>query len=327
MLFSLSEYLTQFHRGFNVFQYLTMRTILGVLTALLIALIVGPVMIRYLSSYNIGQSVRSDGPESHLSKAGTPTMGGALILVAIVTSTLLWADLSSRFVWVVLFVTIGFGAVGWVDDYKKIVFGNSKGLSARMKILWQSVIGLIAALALYHTAQFPIETQLIVPFIKNILIDLGWFYVVVTYFVIVGSSNAVNLTDGLDGLAILPTVLVGGALGVFAYLTGTSIFPTTSAFPMCRAWAKWSCSVGAGRRRARFPVVQHLPGAGFHGRCRCAGARRRARYRGGHRAPGTGAFHHGWHFRRRNLVGDAAGCIVQADRPADFPHGAAASPL
>ena len=136
-------------------------------------------------------------------------MGGALILVAIVTSTLMWADLSSRFVWVVLFVTIGFGTIGWIDDYKKITLGNSKGLSARLKIFWQSVIGLTAALVLFHTAQFPIETQLIVPFIKNILIDLGWLYVVLTYFVIVGSSNAVNLTDGLDGLAILPTVLVG----------------------------------------------------------------------------------------------------------------------
>ncbi|MGD8419986.1 MAG: phospho-N-acetylmuramoyl-pentapeptide-transferase, partial [Gammaproteobacteria bacterium] len=184
MLYSLSEYLTQYYSGFNVFGYLTMRTILGVLTALLISLIVGPVMINYLGSYNIGQSVRNEGPESHFSKAGTPTMGGALILVAIVTSTLLWSDLSSRFVWIVLFVTVGFGVVGWIDDYKKIVFGNSRGLSAKAKYFWQSVIGLSAALALYYTAQYPIETQLIVPFLKNILIDLGWLYVVLTYFVI-----------------------------------------------------------------------------------------------------------------------------------------------
>jgi phospho-N-acetylmuramoyl-pentapeptide-transferase len=224
MLYEFSLFLSQFHSGFNVFQYLTLRSILGVLTALTISLIVGPRMIRYLSSYNIGQSVRDDGPESHFSKAGTPTMGGALILVAIVISTLLWSDLSSRFVWVVLFVTVGFGVIGWVDDYKKVVYGNSKGLSARVKYFWQSVIGLSAALVLFNTAQFPIETQLIVPFIKNILIDLGWMYVVLTYFVIVGSSNAVNLTDGLDGLAILPTVLVGGALGVFAYVTGNSNF-------------------------------------------------------------------------------------------------------
>ena len=231
MLYSLTEYLTQFHSGFNVFQYLTLRSILGALTALVIALVVGPTMIRYLSSYNIGQSVRDDGPESHFSKAGTPTMGGALILVAIVVSTLLWSDLSSRFVWIVLFVTIGFGAIGWIDDYKKIVYGNSKGLSAKYKYFWQSVIGLTTALALFHTAKFPIETQLIVPFIKDLVFDLGWMYVVLTYFVIVGSSNAVNLTDGLDGLAILPTVLVGGALGVFAYLTGNFNFSTYLGIP------------------------------------------------------------------------------------------------
>jgi len=231
MLYSLSDYLTQFHSGFNVFQYLTLRSILGILTSLLISLIVGPPMIRYLSSYNIGQNVRDDGPESHFSKAGTPTMGGALILVAIVTSTLLWSDLSSRFVWIVLFVTIGFGIIGWVDDYKKVVYGNSRGLSAKAKFLWQSVIGLSAALALFHTAQFPIETQLIVPFIKNILIDLGPMYVVLAYFVIVGCSNAVNLTDGLDGLAILPTVMVGGALGVFAYLTGNFNFSSYLGIP------------------------------------------------------------------------------------------------
>ncbi len=231
MLYELSQFLSQFHSGFNVFQYLTLRSILGVLTALTISLIVGPRMIRYLSSYNIGQVVRDDGPESHFSKAGTPTMGGALILVAIVISTLLWSDLSSRFVWVVLFVTVGFGVIGWVDDFKKVVYGNSKGLSARVKYFWQSVIGLSAALVLFNTAQFPIETQLIVPFIKNILIDLGWMYVVLTYFVIVGSSNAVNLTDGLDGLAILPTVLVGGALGVFAYVTGNSNFSCYLGIP------------------------------------------------------------------------------------------------
>jgi phospho-N-acetylmuramoyl-pentapeptide-transferase len=224
MLYSLAEYLSQFHSGFNLFGYLTVRSILGVLTALLISLVIGPSMIRYLSSYNIGQSVRDDGPKSHFSKAGTPTMGGALILVAIVVSTLLWSNLSSRFVWIVLFVTMGFGAIGWVDDYKKIVHRNSKGLIGRWKYFWQSVIGLSAALVLFNTAQFPIETQLIVPFVKDILIDLGWMYVVLTYFVIVGCSNAVNLTDGLDGLAILPTVLVGGALGVFAYLTGNINF-------------------------------------------------------------------------------------------------------
>ncbi len=224
MLYSLAEYLTQFYSGFNLFQYLTMRTILGVLTALMISLMVGPRMIRYLSRYNIGQNVRDDGPQSHFSKAGTPTMGGALILVAIIVSTLLWSDLSSRFVWIVVMVTGGFGIIGWVDDYKKIVFGNSRGLSAKAKYLWQSIIGLTAAYILFSTAQVPIETQLILPFFKNVVLDLGWFYIVLAYLVIVGSSNAVNLTDGLDGLAILPTVLVGGALGVFAYVTGNTNF-------------------------------------------------------------------------------------------------------
>lgn len=231
MLYSLTEYLTQFHSGFNLFSYLTMRTILGVLTALLISLLVGPWMIRYLSRYNIGQNVRDDGPESHFSKAGTPTMGGALILIAIVISTLLWSDLGSRFVWITVLVTAGFGLIGWVDDYKKIVFGNSKGLSAKSKYFWQSVIGLTAAYVLFSTAELPIETQLIVPFFKNVLIDLGWMYVVLAYLVIVGSSNAVNLTDGLDGLAILPTVLVGGALGVFAYVTGNSNFSLYLGIP------------------------------------------------------------------------------------------------
>ena len=231
MLYSLAEYLTQFYSGFNVFQYLTMRSILGVLTALLIALVIGPRMIRYLNSYNIGQCVRGDGPASHVSKIGTPTMGGALILVAIVVSTMLWSDLSSRFVWVVLFVVISFGAIGWVDDYKKIIYGNSKGLAVKSKYIWQSLVGLAAALLLFHSAQFPIETQLIIPFIKHIAIDLDWFYVVLVYFVIVGSSNAVNLTDGLDGLAILPTVLIGGALGVFAYLTGHVNFSSYLGIP------------------------------------------------------------------------------------------------
>ncbi len=224
MLYSLATYLTQFYSGFNLFQYLTFRTILGVLTALMISLLVGPRMIRYLSKYNIGQSIRDDGPESHFSKAGTPTMGGALILISIIISTLLWSDLSSRFVWVVLFVTAGFGLIGWIDDYKKIALGNSKGLASRYKYLWQSVVGFTAAFILFKTAQVPIETQLIVPFIKSLVFDLGWMYVVLAYFVIVGSSNAVNLTDGLDGLAILPTVLVGGALGVFAYVTGNTNF-------------------------------------------------------------------------------------------------------
>lgn len=220
MLLWLTDYLSQFHSVFNVFNYLTLRGILGVLTALVFSFVVGPFMIRRLSYHQIGQAVRSDGPQSHLSKAGTPTMGGALILTAIIISTLLWADLSNRYVWVVVIVTLVFGAVGWVDDYRKVVQKDSRGLPARWKYFWQSVCGFGIALYLFYSAQSPVETQLIVPFFKNVAINLGWFYVIFTYFVIVGTSNAVNLTDGLDGLAILPTALVGGALGVFAYVTG-----------------------------------------------------------------------------------------------------------
>ncbi len=224
MLFHLAQYLQEFYSGFNVFNYLTLRAILGVLTALLISFIVGPGMIRKLSQYNIGQTVRDDGPESHFSKAGTPTMGGALILVAIGISTLLWSDLTSRYVWVVLLVTFAYGVIGWIDDYKKLVKRDPKGLIARYKYLAQSIVAVAVAIYLYNTAS-PVETELILPILKDVVIPLGAVsYVLLTYFVIVGSSNAVNLTDGLDGLAILPTVMVGGALGVFAYLSGNSVF-------------------------------------------------------------------------------------------------------
>ena len=231
MLLWLTEYLAEYHSGFNVFQYLTLRTILGVLTSLLIALIVGPFLIKRLSEYQIGQRVRDDGPESHLAKSGTPTMGGLLILVSIAVSTLCWADLTNRFVWVVLIVTLMFGVVGWVDDYRKVVKQDSKGLSARYKYLWQSIIGLTAAVFLYTNAQVPAETQLIVPFVKIVNLDLGWLYIVLAYFVVVGTSNAVNLTDGLDGLAILPTVMVAGALAIFAYTTGHSYFAKYLGIP------------------------------------------------------------------------------------------------
>ena len=203
-----------------MFQYLTFRGILGVLTALAITLMVGPAMIRKLNQYQIGQAVRSDGPQSHLGKAGTPTMGGALILVGIIASTLLWGDLGNRYVWLVVIVTAAFGAVGWVDDYRKVVEKDSRGLPARWKYLWQSVAGLGAALYLYSTASTPAETALIVPFFKNVNLSLGPAYLLLTYFVVVGSSNAVNLTDGLDGLAIMPSVMIAGALAVIAYVAG-----------------------------------------------------------------------------------------------------------
>ena len=220
MLLFLSEWLSQYESGFGVFQYLTFRSILGAGTALAISLLVGPYMIRRLNYHQVGQAIRDDGPASHLSKAGTPTMGGALILVAIAISTLLWADLRNQYVWVVLLVTAVFGAVGWVDDYRKVVQKNSRGLPARWKYLWQSVGGLAAALYLFQSAEVPAATQLFVPFFKDVALNMGPLFVVLAYLVIVGSSNAVNLTDGLDGLAILPSVMVGGALGLVAYLTG-----------------------------------------------------------------------------------------------------------
>lgn len=231
MLMQLTSYLTQYHSGFNVFQYLTLRTILGVLTALFIALMVGPSMIRNLARFQIGQPVRDDGPQSHLAKAGTPTMGGLLILVSILVSTLAWSDLSNRFVWIVLLATLLFGAIGWADDYLKLARNNSKGLRALHKILLQSVAAFATAFILYATAQSPAETQLIVPFIKTVSIELGWLYIVLTYFVIVGTSNAVNLTDGLDGLAVLPTVLIAAALIVFAYVAGNVNFARYLAVP------------------------------------------------------------------------------------------------
>lgn len=225
MLLELARYLAQDIRGFNVFNYITLRAVMATLTALIISFVVGPKMIKKLTQYKVGQSVRIDGPQTHLIKAGTPTMGGALILVAIALSTLLWADLSNRFIWVVLVTTLGFGAIGWVDDYRKVVHRNPKGLSAKAKIFWQSLIGVGVAIFLYQTAASPIETTLILPFFKNLALPLGFVgFLVLTYMVVVGSSNAVNLTDGLDGLAILPTVMVGSALAIFAYVAGHLYF-------------------------------------------------------------------------------------------------------
>ena len=237
MLLWLTEYLAQFISGFSVFQYLTFRTMVSAVTALSVSLLIGPVVIRRLSALQIGQTVRDDGPQSHLSKAGTPTMGGALILIVIVLTTLLWGELSNRYVWTVLAVTIAFGAIGWVDDYMKISRRDPKGLASRWKYFWQSVFAIAAALFLYTSAQSPAETELIVPFFKSVALPLGATYLVVAYFVIVGTSNGVNLTDGLDGLAILPTVLVGGALGLIAYLVGHAEF-------------------------ARYLQIPYIPGAG-----------------------------------------------------------------
>ena len=254
MLLALANWIATDVRAFNVFGYITLRAVLATMTALLISFVVGPSMIRKLTQYKIGQAVRDDGPQSHLIKAGTPTMGGALILVSIVITTLLWADLRNRFVWVVLLVTLGFGAIGWIDDYRKVVYRNPKGLSVRTKFVWQSVIALLAAVYLAFsvsapsTSQFlqlflawlysgfnldlPPKADLIVPFFKTVSYPLGvWGFIALSYCVIVGASNAVNLTDGLDGLAIMPTAMIAGALGIFAYAMGRADFSSYLLMP------------------------------------------------------------------------------------------------
>lgn len=246
MLLAFSQWLAQDIRVFNVFSYITLRTMLAVITALVISFIIGPIMIRKLTVYKIGQSVRDDGPQSHLVKAGTPTMGGALILISIVLTTVLWADLSNRYVWVVLATTLGFGVIGWVDDYRKVVYRNPKGLSASVKFFWQSIIAIIVAVYLAVTAEMSAQTNMIVPFFKEIAIPLGVTgFVIVAYFVIVGTSNAVNLTDGLDGLAIMPTVMISSALAVFAYVTGHVVFAKYLGIPYIPNTGELSVFCGA----------------------------------------------------------------------------------
>ncbi len=224
MLIWLADWLTQFDAGVNVFSYLTLRAILSTLTALLIAILIGPKMIRYLQRMQIGQTIRDDGPQSHLSKSGTPTMGGLLILAAIVISVLMWADLSNRYVLVTLTVVVSYGIIGFVDDYRKVIRKDSKGLIARWKYFWQSVVAIGVAFYLYSSASLSAETSLLVPFFKEVFPQLGAFFIIITYFAIVGTSNAVNLTDGLDGLAIVPTILVAGAFAIFSYVTGNANF-------------------------------------------------------------------------------------------------------
>jgi phospho-N-acetylmuramoyl-pentapeptide-transferase len=250
MLLFIADYLSQFIHSLSVFHYITLRAILAALTALAFSLCFGPVVISLLKSKQLGQVVRDDGPQSHLSKQGTPTMGGILILLGVLVATLLWADLSNAYVWVALIVTMSFGLIGWIDDYRKVIQKSSKGLKARWKYFFQSVIGLSAVIFLYNYASTPQETTLIFPFFKDWLLPLGGLYLVLGYFVIVGSSNAVNLTDGLDGLAILPTVLVAGALGVFAYVSGHSEFANYLAMPFVKGTGELlifcSAIVGAG---------------------------------------------------------------------------------
>jgi phospho-N-acetylmuramoyl-pentapeptide-transferase len=260
MLLELAQWLAKEFRVFSVFSYITLRAVLATLTALFIGLLFGPAVIRRLTAMKIGQAVRTDGPQTHLIKSGTPTMGGVLVLISVGLATLLWADLGNRFVWLVLLVTTGFGLIGWVDDYRKVVYRDPKGMSAREKYLWQSGIGLFAACYLAFAIpsqtsgqaldlfvlwiksglrlELPSNANLIVPFFKEIAYPLGVFgFIAMTYFVIVGTSNAVNLTDGADGLAIMPAVLVGSALGIFAYVTGNSVF-------------------------SRYLLIPYIPGAG-----------------------------------------------------------------
>jgi len=240
MLLSLAQWLSQdLHmRGFNVFNYITLRTVLAAMTALIISFVAGPPVIRWLTAKKIGQAVRQDGPQTHLVKSGTPTMGGALILISIGVTTLLWGDLENRYVWVVLIVTLGFGAIGWYDDWRKVVNRDPKGLASRWKYFWQSAIGLTVAIYLGLTTTVPAQMELIVPFVKTVSYPLGVIgFITLTYLVIVGTSNAVNLTDGLDGLAIMPTVMIAGALAIFAYVAGNVVF-------------------------ARYLFMPHIPGAG-----------------------------------------------------------------
>jgi phospho-N-acetylmuramoyl-pentapeptide-transferase len=268
MLLALTQWLAQDVRAFNVFQYITLRAVLATLTALAISLLAGPLVIRKLTAYKIGQAVRNDGPQSHLAKAGTPTMGGALVLLSILITTLLWGDLSNRFVWVVLVVTFGFGAIGWVDDYRKVVKNNPKGLSPKAKFFWQSLIGLVAAVYLAFAVSapstakvfdlfmawvgsgfsmdLPSKADLIVPFAKNVAYPLGVFgFITLSYFVIVGTSNAVNLTDGLDGLAIMPAVMVAGGLAVFAMVLGRVDYSRYLLFPYIPGAAELTVFCGA----------------------------------------------------------------------------------
>ena len=238
MLLLLAQWLAQEVRAFNVFNYITLRTVLAAMTALIISFIAGPGVIRWLAAKKIGQAVRNDGPQTHLVKTGTPTMGGVLILIAIGVTTLLWGDLTNKYVWTVLIVTLGYGIVGWYDDWKKVVYRNPKGLAARWKYFWQSVLGVGAALFLAFSANSPAQTELIVPFFKSVAYPLGVVgFITLTYFVIVGTSNAVNLTDGLDGLAIMPTVMIAAAFAIFAYVAGNAVY-------------------------AKYLLVPYVPGAG-----------------------------------------------------------------
>lgn len=224
MLVYLTDYLAQYISGLGVFHYITMRTIMAVLTSLILSFILGPKVIRWLIRVKVGQSVRTDGPQTHLVKQGTPTMGGVLILFSVSLAILFWGDLTNHYLIIATLTMLGFGVIGFIDDYQKVVYKDPNGMRSRTKYLWQSIIGFISAYALFATAAVPAETQLLIPYMKDTYITLGAWGIVLSYFVIVGTSNAVNLTDGLDGLAIMPAVMIAGALAIFAYLSGNVHF-------------------------------------------------------------------------------------------------------
>ncbi len=224
MLVYLTEYLQQYISGFGVFSYITMRAIMSVLTALILSFVIGPAMIRWLTRLKVGQTIRQDGPQTHLIKSGTPTMGGTMILFSVAMAVILWGDLTNHYLLIITLTMLAFGAIGFVDDYQKVVYKDPEGMRSRTKFLLQSIVGLITAYAFFSMATVPEETQLLIPYMKDTVIYLGAWSIVLSYFVIVGTSNAVNLTDGLDGLAIMPTVMIAGALGVFAYLSGHLYF-------------------------------------------------------------------------------------------------------
>ncbi len=311
MLVWLAEHLVKYYSGFNVFSYLTFRAIVSLLTALFISLWMGPRMIARLQKLAFGQVVRNDGPESHFSKRGTPTMGGIMILTAITVSVLLWAYPSNPYVWCVLTVLIGYGIIGFVDDYRKVVRKDTKGLIARWKYFWMSVIALGVAFALYLAGKDTPATELVVPFFKDVMPQLGLFYILLAYFVIVGTGNAVNLTDGLDGLAIMPTVFVAAGFALVAWATGNMNFANYLHIPVSaprrRAGDRLygDCRGGAG-----LPVVQHLPGASLYGRRRFTGARRRVGHYRRAAASGVPAGDHGRGFRGGNAVGYSAGRLL-----------------
>ncbi len=311
MLVWLAEHLVKYYSGFNVFSYLTFRAIVSLLTALFISLWMGPRMIARLQKLAFGQVVRNDGPESHFSKRGTPTMGGIMILTAITVSVLLWAYPSNPYVWCVLTVLIGYGIIGFVDDYRKVVRKDTKGLIARWKYFWMSVIALGVAFALYLAGKDTPATELVVPFFKDVMPQLGLFYILLAYFVIVGTGNAVNLTDGLDGLAIMPTVFVAAGFALVAWATGNMNFANYLHIPYLRhAGRAGDRLYGDCRGGAGLPVVQHLPGASLYGRRRFTGARRRVGHYRRAAASGVPAGDHGRGFRGGNAVGYSAGRLL-----------------